>query len=188
MAARRGARAALPRYPASGHEAVGEDAGPAGVVAPSADTGVLSGYAENLAEEWATPRRVPSFFYATDSGNRELHRRIAQTVEAVTGVSCRMGDYVSWSAKAGSVQRDILRAAAGASMVLADITGESSNVYIEAGAALAAGVPVALLRKGPPGRPSFMLRDQQVYDYASDAELIGRAVLVTYPYRRFLRT
>jgi hypothetical protein len=57
------------------------------------------------------PRRVPYFFYATDFGNRELHRRVAQTVEAVTGVSCRMGEYVSWSAKAGSVQLDILRAA-----------------------------------------------------------------------------
>jgi hypothetical protein len=33
-----------------------------------------------------------------------------------------------------------------------------------------------------------MLRDQQVYDYATDAELIGRTVRVTYPYRRFLRT
>jgi hypothetical protein len=99
-----------------------------------------------------------------------------------------MGEYVSWSAKAGSVQQDILRAAAGASMVLADITAESSNVYIETGAALAAGVPVALLRKGPPGRPSFMLRDQQVYDYDTDAELVGRAVRVTYPYRRFLQT
>jgi hypothetical protein len=32
-----------------------------------------------------------------------------------------------------------------------------------------------------------MLRDQQVYDYATDAELIGRAVRVTYPYR-FLQT
>jgi hypothetical protein len=44
------------------------------------------------------------------------------------------------------------------------------------------------LRKGLPGRPSFMLRDQQVYDYATDAELIGRAVRVTHPYRRFLQT
>ena len=87
----------------------------------------------------------------------------------------------------GSVQRDILSAAAGASMMLADITGNSANVHIEIGAALAAGVPVALLRKGPPGRPAFMLRDQQVYDYATDAELIGRAVRVTYPYRRFLQ-
>src|SRR4029077_4198503 len=87
-----------------------------------------------------------------------------------------------------SVQRNILGAAAGACMMLADITGNSPNVHIEVGAALAAGVPVALLRKGPPGRPAFMLRDQQVYDYATDAELIGRAVRLTYPYRRFLQT
>ena len=129
---------------------------------------------------------MPYFFYATDFGNRELHRRVTQIVEAVTGVSCRMGEYVSWSAKAGSVQRYILRAAAGASMVLADITGESSNVHIETPALPRR--PVALLRKGPLGRPAFMLRDQQVYDYATDAELIGRAVRLTYPYRRFLQT
>lgn len=73
-------------------------------------------------------------------------------------------------------------------LVLADITGDSPNVYIEAGAALSAGVPVALLRAGPQGRPPFMLRDQQVYDYATDAELVGRAIQVAYPYRRFLQT
>jgi hypothetical protein len=27
-----------------------------------------------------------------------------------------------------------------------------------------------------------------VYDYATDAELIGRAVRLTHPYRRFLQT
>jgi hypothetical protein len=159
-----------------------------GLVAPSADGRVISGYAENLAEEWATPRRVPYFFFATEFGDSELRRRVVQTVEAVTGVSCRTGEYVTWSSPTGSVQRDILRAAAGATMVLADITGDSANVYVEAGAALAAGVPVALLRKGPPGRPTFMLRDQQVHDYATDAELIARAVRLTYPYRRFLQT
>ena len=99
-----------------------------------------------------------------------------------------MGEYVSWSAKPAPCSGTSCAPLAGASMVLADITGDSSNVYIEMGAALAAGVPVALLRKGPPGRPAFMLRDQQVYDYATDAELIGRAVRVTYPYRRFLQT
>jgi hypothetical protein len=35
---------------------------------------------------------------------------------------------------------------------------------------------------------AFMLRDQQAYDYATDAELIGRAVRLTCPYRRFLQT
>jgi hypothetical protein len=32
-----------------------------------------------------------------------------------------------------------------------------------------------------------MLRDQQVYDYASDADLLGRAVRITYPVRRILQ-
>jgi hypothetical protein len=72
-----------------------------------------------------------------------------------------------------------------AAMVVADITRDSLNVYIEIGAALAAGVPVALLREGPLGRPAFMLRDQQVYDYATEAELVARAVRITYRCRRF---
>jgi hypothetical protein len=67
MEARRGARAALPRYPAPGHEAVGEDARPAGACRTQRRHQGLSWYAENLAEEWATPRRVPYFFYATDA-------------------------------------------------------------------------------------------------------------------------
>ena len=57
-----------------------------GLVAPSADTGALSGYAENLAEEWDTPRRVPYFFYVTEFGDGELRKRVVQTIEAVTGV------------------------------------------------------------------------------------------------------
>ena len=72
--------------------------------------------------------------------------------------------------------------------MLADITGDSANVHIEVGATLAAGVPVALLRKGPLGRPAFMLRDQQVYDYATDAELTGGRSGSPNPYRRFLQT
>lgn len=102
----------------------------------------------------------------------------------MTGLPCRIGEYV----EGGSVQREILRMVTNASVVIADISGNSPNVYIEIGAARAASVPVALLRKGPPGRPTFMLRDQQVYDYATDAESVARAVRVSYPYRRFLQT
>jgi TIR domain len=155
-----------------------------GLMPPTEDTGRLSEYAENLAEEWDAPRRAPYIFYATEFGKRELHGSVIAAVQAATGVPCLLGEYVTGS----PVQREILRAVSGATMVLADITGDSANVYIEAGAALSAGRPVALLRAGPPGRPVFMLRDQQVHDYATDAELIGRAVRVAYPYRRFLQT
>ena len=46
-----------------------------GLVAHTDDTGQLSGYAENLAEEWATPRRAPYIVYATELGKREFHQR-----------------------------------------------------------------------------------------------------------------
>ena len=74
------------------------------------------------------------------------------------------------------------------SVLVADTSGDSPNVYTEIGAARGADVPVALLGSGKPRRPTFMLRDHEVYDYATDAEAIGRAVRVTYPYRRFLQT
>jgi len=112
---------------------------------------------------------------------RALRGLIKEAVEATTALACRIGEYVV----GGSVQREILRNVTGATVLLADISGDGPNVYIEIGAARAVDVPVALLRKGPPGRPSFMLRDQQVWDYGTDAELLGRAVRVSYPYRRY---
>lgn len=54
------------------------------------------------------------------------------------------------------------------------------------GESVAADVPVRLLRQGRPSRPSFMLRDQQVWDYGSDADLLGRVARLTYPFRRSL--
>jgi len=146
------------------------------------DSQRLSDCAQDLAEQWHAPRRKPHIFYSTEFGDGELHKRVTRTVEAVTGVPCLMGQDVP-----GPVQREIVRMVSSAAMVVADITRDSPNVYIEIGAALAAGVPVALLREGPPGRPAFMLRDQQVYDYATEAELVARAVKVTYRCRRFLK-
>jgi hypothetical protein len=140
----------------------------------------------NFAEEWRAPRTEAYFFHATDfdAGARALRTLIKEAVEAATALPCRIGEYV----EGASVQKEILRIVKNASMVLADISGDSPNVYIEVGAARAASVPVALLRRGAPGRPTFMLRDQQVWDYAEDAELIARAVRVSYPYRRLLLT
>jgi hypothetical protein len=101
---------------------------------------------------------------------------------AVTALPCILGEYVTGDV----VQREILRAVSAAALVIADISGDSPNVYIEIGAAKAANVPVFLLRKGRPGRPAFMLRDQQVWDYSTGPELLARALRIVYPYRRTL--
>jgi TIR domain len=157
-----------------------------GLVAPTDNAQLLLDYAVNISEEWRTPRHEPYVFYATDFGpeGKELRTLVKESIEAVTGLACRIGEYVEGS----PVQGEILRMVTDASVLLADISGGSPNVYIEIGAARGASVPVALLRRGLPGRPEFMLRDQQVYDYATDAESVARAIRVSYPYRRFLQT
>lgn len=142
--------------------------------------------ADALAEDWLLPSRSPYIFLATafDSGRTELRQLMTELIEAVTTMPCVVGDYL----KADVVQREILRAVSRASFVLADISSDSPNVYVEVGAARAADVPVYLLREGPPGRPAFMLRDQQVWDFRSEAELLGRVTQIVYPSRRTLLT
>jgi hypothetical protein len=157
-----------------------------GLVEPTDNADLLLDYSINLSEEWHIPHRDPYVFYATDFGpeKRELRGLVAESVEAATGLACRIGEYVEGS----PVQANILRMVTNSSVLLADISGDSPNVYVEIGAALGADVPVALLRKGQPGRPAFMLRDQQVYDYGTDAESLARAIRVSYPFRRFLQS
>lgn len=144
----------------------------------------LAELAATLAEEWRAPARPSYVFFATDFGAtaQPVRREVKSVIEAVTSMPCILGEYV----RSDSVQAEIVRTVKGATLVIADISGEKANVYIEVGAARAASVPLMLLRRGPPGRPAFMLRDQQVWDYLSDADLLGRIVSVAYSIRRTL--
>jgi hypothetical protein len=137
-----------------------------------------------FAEDWRTPARSPYVFYATDfePENKSMRHMVEELVEAVTVLPCALGEYV----KGDVLQREILRSVTKAKLVLADISKNAANVYFELGAARAANVPLAILRQGPPRRPIFMLRDQQVWDYSTDADFLARIVRVIYPYRRSL--
>jgi hypothetical protein len=141
----------------------------------------LAEAAAELAEDWVNPD-APYVFYATDfdAENGELRGLVKEVVESVTAMPCVLGEYI----KGDPVQREILNAVTQARLLIADVTGGGANVYIEIGAARAANVPIFLLRAGPPGRPVFLLRDRQVWDYNTDAELLARVTQVSYPYRR----
>jgi hypothetical protein len=142
----------------------------------------LSDLAAGLSEDWRPPAHSPYVFYSSgfDDDTRTSRTAVKQLVEAVAGIPCVLGEYVQGEL----VQRDILRSIAAATLFLADISAESPNVYIEIGAARVSDVPVSILRHGPPGRPPFMLRDQQVHHYINDAELLGRVVRIAYSHRR----
>jgi hypothetical protein len=148
------------------------------------DSGQIAELALALAEDWSTPARSSYVFYATDfdfeAGSKQLRRAVQELVEAITALPCVLGEYV----KGEVVQREILRTVSQAALVLADISGNGPNVYVELGAARAANVTISLLRQGTPSRPPFMLRDQQVWDYVTNADLLGRVTRIAYPYRR----
>jgi len=156
-----------------------------GVAPPAAgDDKALRDAAAALSEDWATPVRPPYVFFATDFSRDggAVRAAVKDVVESVTNMPCVLGENLS----AGVVQSEILQKVARATVVLADITGDSPNVFLEIGAARVADVPVYLLREGPSARPPFMLRDHEVRGYDNPAELLGRARSVTYPYRRTL--
>jgi hypothetical protein len=156
---------------------------------PSGDSGdssdaSLTAAAASLAEEWRTPIRSPYAFYIADfaAETAPLRQAIRELIESVTAFPCLLGEYV----KGDVIQRAIFQAVSRATFALADISGDGANVYIEIGAARAMNVPLFLLRQGPPGRPAFMLRDQHVWDYTGDHDLLGRVLRIAYPYRRSL--
>jgi hypothetical protein len=150
----------------------------------AADSGTLTGLAETLRDDWRVPARSPYVFYATDFDPQrmQLRRTARELMEAVTVLPCVLGEFV----RGDAVQREILRAVCGAALVLADISGDDPNVYIQLGAAVAGDVPIALFRQDAPGAPPFLLDDQQVWDYATPADLLGRVTRTAYPYRRTL--
>ncbi len=151
-----------------------------------AESTALNAAAASLSDDWRSPEHNPYAFYIADFDvdNFQIRQVVKEIFESVTGIPCVLGEYVEGEV----VQREILNTIAGSAVVLADISAGKPNVYIEIGAARASNVPLFLLRQGPPGRPAFMLRDLQVWDYQETPDLLGRVLRIAYPYRRSLLT
>ena len=137
---------------------------------------------QELWEDWREPRARSYSFLATnfDAGHQRRNAMMRQVIQTVTGMECYLGQGV----RGGSVQQIISDQIAGASLVIADISNENLNTCIEAGIARGAQRRCYLMAQGPPRRPPFMFRDQQVWYYADDTELIGLIHRLIYPHRR----
>jgi hypothetical protein len=105
---------------------------------------------------------------------------IRHLIERVTGMQSVVGNEV----REQPLQPAIMKKICEASLVLADITDNNLNTCIEAGMALAARRPVALLSRGEPRSPPFMLRALQLVTYGDDIERIGVLHSLVRPYRR----
>jgi len=137
---------------------------------------------DRIDEEWEKPDQTHFTFLATTFGNErsERNRVLRQVIERVTAMPCIMGDDI----REGQIQQVIIDAVRRAFFVIADISEENLNTCVEAGVALGAGRRLHLVAEAPRRRPPFMFRDQQVWHYSNDAELVGKVHRIAFPYRR----
>jgi hypothetical protein len=136
----------------------------------------------SLNEQWVAPPSPHYVFYGTDFDmeHKDRVKLIRRLIQRVSAMPCMVGDDI----REGQIQQQIKSRIMGAFMMLADITEENLNTCIETGIALGAQVPLHLVARGPRRKPPFMFRDQQVWYYENDLELLGIVHNLVRPYRR----
>lgn len=146
------------------------------------ETQPLEDEIEKIIEKWKQPSQPHYVFFSTDfdAQKRKRNTIVNQLVERITSMSCLMGDKI----REGAVQKVITKKISDSFLMIADITEENINTLIEAGIARGAYKNYYLIARGKPRSPPFMFRDQQVWYYKDDVELIGYIHRLVYPYRR----
>lgn len=136
----------------------------------------------NLKDQWQTPPNPHYIFYGTDfdESHKQRIKLIRRLIQRVSAMPCLMGEDI----REGQIQQEIKKRIMGAFMVIADVTEDNLNTCVEAGIALGARRPLHLVACGPRHKPPFMFRDQQVWYYDNDIELLGRVHNLVRPYRR----
>lgn len=136
----------------------------------------------DLKEQWKNPPFPHFIFYGTDfdDAHQERIQIVRRLIQRVSAMPCRVGEDI----RKGQIQQEIVNWITGAFMMVADISQENLNTCIEAGVAVGAKTPLHLLAAGPRHKPPFMFRDQQVWYYENDVELLGIVHNLVLPYRR----
>jgi TIR domain len=143
---------------------------------------------EDLWEQWVSPRRPHYIFLATDLESPTAARNsdAREIIERITGMSTVVGNEINEP----DLQTAITRAIQDALLVIADISSPAEGAFnvdccIEAGMALVYNVDVALVAKGKPRSPPFMLRRAgQLSTYSNEIEQLGVIHRIVRQYRR----
>jgi hypothetical protein len=141
---------------------------------------------QELMESCRAKPHSQHMFLATDLDEEGVARiRVVQKVlQRVTGLPCIVGERISGD----GIQKAIVDRIHDALAMIADISGDSLNICIEAGIARGAGVPVYLVAQGARHSPPFMLRDIEPAFYQNDIEFLGAIHRIARPYRRKVLT
>jgi len=137
---------------------------------------------EIMEESWIAPPNFHYIFLATRFSDEYKEIKDAQKniIETITSMPCILGDQI----RSGSVQTVISDKIKNAYAMISDISEDNINTCIETGIGIGANTRFHLTAKEPRRRPPFMFRDQQVWYYKDDIDLIGLTFKLIYPYRR----
>jgi hypothetical protein len=130
-----------------------------------------------------SPRLAYSFFSTSLRGNGDDIDEAIALMEQVTCMQCLIGRNL----KGQHVQTEIIDRIRNSEFVIADITGDRANTFIEAGIARGAGVRLHLICKAPESgdlHTRFMLRDIEVNWYRDGVDRIGVVHGIARRYRR----
>jgi len=138
----------------------------------------------NLTKQWRIPRNPQYVFYGTGlrEENKDRSQLVKRLIQRITIMPCLMGEDI----REGHIQQQIVKRVSGAFVMIADVSQENLNTCIEAGIAMGAKVPLHLVAGGPRHKPPFMFRDQQIWHYDNDMELLGIVHNLVLPYRRHI--
>ncbi len=149
----------------------------------SESTNGIDDLLDGLTEEF-TPPNKPHYVFLSHKFKEvdpELFRIARQMISGITCMPCEDGDGI----KTGNISQAIVRRIRDAFLLVADISQDNINSCIEAGIGFGGGVTVKLIARGDRHRPTpFMFRNEQVFYFDSDADLIGILHRVLRPYRR----
>jgi TIR domain len=141
-----------------------------------------------LWEQWVQPPHPHFIFLALDLASPSSGRNsdARELIERITGMPTVVGNEI----REPDLQLAIMRAVREAFLVVADISGAAEGTFnvdccIEAGMAIANETNVALVAKGKPRSPPFMLRRAgQLTTYADDVEQLAVIHSIVREYRR----
>lgn len=135
-----------------------------------------------MVEEWRKPERLHYIFFAHgfETERKKVFECAQDIIQRVTGMPCTFGDEIRES----ELQEAIRNRIASAFVVIADISDDNVNSCIEAGLAQGAGAKLHIISRAPRKSPPFMFRDQQIFHYKNDVEMLGLIHKIVRPYRR----
>lgn len=136
---------------------------------------------EDVRNLYKSPPYPHFSFFGTSLLRDDYDReRLKQLIEQVTASECIFG----YELTGKHAQEEIIGRISNALFMIADISENNYNTYVEAGIARGSGTRLFLVCNGEPRPNRFMFRDLEVLYYQNETQLIGHIHKIAFLFRR----